>query len=288
MKKILITGGNGFFASRFVQYYLGKYEILAIGKAEVDIRNLDQLMIIVQKFNPDYVIHTAAIAVTDFCNTHPDIAYDINVNGALNVAKACKRVNAKLIFMSSEQVFNGNLEGGPYDEGNAPNPDTEYGKNKLEAEGLIKEILDEVWILRFTWMFGFPQKGLKINANILWDTITSILKGEKIKGLSNEYRGMTYVAEVIENMEKIFDIPYGIYHIGSVNDLSRYEVVKLIITQIGQENRIDELLEKDDKKYKDHPRDIRLSTKKLSRAGITFSTTTEGIKQCMKDYNLSF
>ena len=144
MIRILITGGKGFFATRLIKQYSGKYEILAIGKEEVDIREFNKLMIIVRKFKPDYIIHTAAIAVTDFCNAHPDIAYDINVNGTINVAKACKEVNAKLIFMSSEQVFNGNIEAGPYDENHVAVPDTEYGKSKLEAEGILKEMLDDV------------------------------------------------------------------------------------------------------------------------------------------------
>jgi len=287
MEKILITGGNGFFATRLTKHYENKYEILAVDKDVVDITDEDKVIKVMKEFKPNYVIHTAAIAVTEFCNEHPEIAYDINVKGATNIAKACENVNAKMIFMSTEQVFNGNTEGGPYTENDVPVPDTEYGKNKLEAEGLLREILDELWVLRFTWMFGVPEKGLSINANILWDTTKSIIKGEKIKAPVNEYRGMTYVNEVIENFDKIFKIPYGTYHIGSMNDLNRYEVAELILKEMGIEHRQNELLEKDEKKYKDNKRDIRLNTEKIAKAGLAFVTTEEGIKNCIKDYKLS-
>lgn len=286
MKKILITGGNGFFASRLSKYYNNKYEIHALGKQDLNITDENNVMGTFEKFRPDYVIHTAAIAVTDFCNKHPEIAHEINVQGAVNVANGCKKVNAKMIFMSTEQIFNGNEESGPYDEESKAVPDTEYGRNKLEAEGLLKNILDELWVLRFTWMFGAPERALSINANIIWDTVKDILKGQKIKAPIHEYRGMTYIQDVIESFDKIFEIPYGIYHIGSMNDLSRFEVVKLIIEEMGLANRMDEILIKDKEKYKNHARDVRLNTNKLSEAGISFTSTEDAIRRCISDYSL--
>ncbi|MCY6369874.1 SDR family oxidoreductase [Clostridium ganghwense] len=288
MKKILLTGGNGFFCSRFVKEYKDKYEILSLDKQQLDVTNELKVMSTIKEFNPDYVIHAAAIAVTDFCNEHPKLAHDINVKGSVYVAKACKEVGAKLVFISSEQVFNGNSESGPYTEEDTPIPDTVYGQNKLEAEGLLKEILDELWILRFTWLFGFPERNLNINSNILWNTISSMLKDEKVKAPVNEYRGMTYVQEVLENFENVFSMPYGTYHIGSKNNLSRYDIVKLILTKMGQEHRLDKLLQKDTEKYKEHPRDIRLNTEKATKAGLKFSNTEDAIKKCIRDYNLNF
>lgn len=288
MEKILMTGGKGFFCTRLSNFYKDKYEILALGREELDIVDSDKVLRKFKEFKPDYVVHAAAIAVTDFCDKHPKVARKINVDGAVNVAKACKEVNAKLIFISSEQVFNGNVERGPYDENSIPNPNTVYGQNKLEAEELLKDIIDELWILRFTWQFGLPERGFKTSSNILWGTIESIIKGEKIKAPVNEYRGMTYVYEMIEQFDKVFSIPYGTYHVGSRNDLSRYDVVKLIIKEMGLEHRIDDILEADTEKYKDNPRDIRVNTEKISKYGITFGTTEEGIKRCLNEYKLKF
>lgn len=286
MKKILLTGGRGFFCTRLADFYRDKYEILSLGKEDLDIVKEEKVIEIFKKFKPDYVVHAAAIAVTDFCNEHPELAYKINVEGAINVARACKEVKAKLIFISTEQVFNGNVERGPYDENTIPKPNTVYGENKLEAEKRLKEIIEELWILRFTWQFGFPQRGFNMSQNILWSTIESIIKGEKIKAPAHEFRGMTYVYELIEQFDKIFEIPYGTYHVGSRNDLSRFEVVKLIIEEMGLGHRLNELLEGDFEKNKDNPRDIRLDTEKLAKEGIVFGTTEEGIKRCLKEYGL--
>jgi dTDP-4-dehydrorhamnose reductase len=283
MKKILLTGGNGFFSTRFADFYKDKYEILSVGKNDLDVQDADKVIKVFRGFKPDYVIHAAAIAVTDFCNKHPEIAHDINVKGAVNVGKACKEVGAKMIFISTEQVFNGNMEKGPYDEQHTAVPDTVYGQNKLEAEGLLKEMLEELWILRFTWLFGLPIEGCKVSANIVWNTLESILKGEKIVAPTNEYRGMTYIRKLLENFDKVFDIPYGTYHIGSENALNRYEIVHLIIEELGIGSKLNVLLEADTEKYKENPRDVRLDTGKIYSLGIKFGTTKEGIKRCIKE-----
>lgn len=288
MKKILLTGGAGFFCARFTQKFKNEYEILSTDKDNLDITDKENVFKVFSEFKPDYVIHAAAIAVTDFCNKNPEIAHKINVDGAVNVAKACKEIGAKLVFISSEQVFNGNKERGPYDEEHTPVPDTVYGQNKLEAEGLLKEIINELWIVRFTWLFGMTERKMNMASNVLWETITALLKGEKIYASPNEFRGMTYAAEMIENVEKLFKLPYDTYHLGSVNELSRYEVVKHILTEMGLENRISEVLVKDEEKYKNSPRDVRLNTEKARKNGLEFLTTKEGLTKCINDYKLNF
>lgn len=284
MKKILLTGGNGFFCTRFLEKYKNTYEILSTDVPMLDITDEAKVAETLKSFNPDYVIHAAAIASTEFCDKNPELAYKINVTGAINVAKACKKVNAKMIFISTEQVFNGNVESGPYTEEATACPDTIYGKNKLEAEGLLREVLEELWVLRFTWLFGIPERNCGMSPNILWDTLATILQGKKIKATPNEYRGLTYVHEVIDQFPKIFEIPYGTYHIGSHNSLSRYDICSLILKEIGLEDRTNELLEMDSEKYKDHARDVRLCTDKIKSYGLEFSESNDGIKRCLKEF----
>lgn len=286
MKKILLTGGNGFFCTRFAERYKNTYEIFSASSSMLDITDRAKVTETIKNFRPDYVIHAAAKASTEFCDKNPELSYKINVTGAINVAKACKQVHSKMIFLSSEQVFNGNVESGPYTEEDIPCPDTMYGKNKLEAEGLLKEILDSLWIVRFTWLFGVPERNCGMSPNILWDTLSTILQGKKIKVTPNEFRGLTYVHEVIEEFPKIFEIPYGTYHVGSQNSLSRYDICSLIFKEVGLENRIEELLEVDFEKYKDHPRDVRLCTDKIKSYGLEFSESKDGIVKCLKEFKI--
>ena len=286
MKKILVSGGAGFFASRFTEFYKDKYEIVSLKRQDLDITDEAKTIAVINDIKPYYVVHTAAIAETGKCENNPDLSYSINVQGTMNVAKGSKKVGAKLIYLSSEQIFNGNYEAGPYSEEIEPKPDTIYGKHKFQSEFKVQEILEEAWILRLTWMFGLPERGKKVNSNAVWNVISAAIKGEKIKVPSYEFRGMTYVYELINNMEKIMTIPYGIYNTGSENNLSSYEIAILVLKEMGLDCRAEELLIKDEEKFKLHPRDLRISNKKLKANGIEFSNTEDGIGKCIHEFNL--
>ncbi len=286
MKRVFVTGGNGFIGTRFREAHHHSFEILSTDIGELNILEKEKVYDALNLFKPDYVIHAAAIALTDFCNQNPDKCREINVIGTLNVASACKRVGAKMVFLSSEQIFNGNPESGPYKETDIPRPDTVYGKNKLEAEKLLKDELDEYWIIRFTWMFGIPERYRPVVANIFWDTVKIALRGKRMKVPCNEYRGLTYIGEVMDQFNRIYDIPYGTYHLGSHNELSRYDVVCLILKGLGLGGRIDELIEKDEEKYADKPRDARLDTMKIRQHGFKFSDTRDAIRKCIEEYGL--
>ncbi len=286
MGKILLTGGRGFFASRFCQYYKGAYEIFAPSHKELDITEEEGVLKAVTKYKPNYIIHTAAIAVTDYCNHHPDIAHKINVDGAVHVAKAARETDAKLVFISSEQVFNGNAESGPYKETDKAVPDTVYGQNKLEAEGLLKSLWPKLWIVRFTWLFGMPQRQCGIANDILWGTIQAVLHNQVVKASDNEFRGMTYVQEMVENLPKLFTLPYDTYHLGAENNKSRYEIVTEIFIALGLEDRIQSLLALDKEKYAKKARDVRLDTSKARQYGLVFSDTSAAIQKCIADYKL--
>ncbi|MFZ5968385.1 MAG: SDR family oxidoreductase [Bacillota bacterium] len=284
MKKIFLTGGNGFFCTRFAKAYAHQYQILSTDVPALDITDRDKVMQAIQQFQPDYIIHAAAVASTDFCNKNPDLAHKINVLGAVHVAEAAKAVNAKMVFISTEQVFNGNTEPGPYKEDDQPLPDTVYGKTKLEAELRLKEIIEELWVLRFTWLFGLPERSCSMSPNILWDTLASAIKGEKSNVTCNEYRGLTYVHDVIDQFPKIFELPYDTYHIGSHNDVNRYEISKFILEEAGLGERIEQLLEKDAEKYGDQPRDARLCNEKIKKLGVVFDETKDSLRKCINEF----
>ena len=208
------------------------------------------------------------------------------MTGAVNIAEACSKTGAKMIFLSTEQVFNGNPEPGPYSENHTPVPDTMYGKNKLEAEELIKNILDDYLILRFTWMFGIPERFRPVVANIFWSTIETALKGEKVRVPVHEFRGLTYVNELMDQFDKIMDLPSGTYHVGSENTRNRYEIVCHILEEMGLGHRVSELILRDEEKYKDNPRDARLDTSLIQSKGIIFSETMDAVSRCIEEYNL--
>ncbi|MDO4168671.1 MAG: sugar nucleotide-binding protein [Lachnospiraceae bacterium] len=288
MKKIVITGGSGFVGSRFKQMWKSKYDILALSSKDLDVTSQEAIDIFMDQEKPDYVIHAAGLANQQFCIDHPEKAYAVNVSGALYMAKACKRVGAKMIFTSTEQLFNGSSEPGPYTEESTPVPDTVYGKNKWEVEQKLPAIFSDYWIVRFTWIFGLPEKDCAAGSNILWDTIQSILKNKPITTSEYEFRGMTDVDEICVNLEKLFSLPYGTYHFGSTNNNGRYEIVRFIMEKLGlAENRIQELLIADNSKFNaENPRELRLDNTKAAEAGLTFLDTKDGIENCLRRFSI--
>jgi dTDP-4-dehydrorhamnose reductase len=288
MEKILITGAGGFLASRFCNYFEDKFIIIPFKRQDLDITDENKVIAVMKEVKPSYVLHTAAIADTGKCEENKEASYFANVKGSVNIAKACSVTGAKMLHLSTEQIFNGNVQTGPYGEDIVPEPNTTYGKHKLQAEEEIRNILEETWILRLTWLFGFPERYGKVNSNIVWNVVSAALKGKRINIPVNEIRGMTYVYDLLKNMAKIMEIPYGIYNTGSENNLSTYNIAELIINEMGLSYRQEEIIIKDTERYKDAIRDIRISNKKLRSYGVEFLSSEEAVKKCINEFGVRF
>jgi dTDP-4-dehydrorhamnose reductase len=284
--KILLTGGDGYFGRRFRERYERSFEILSTDKADLDISDEAGVRALILGFKPDIVVHAAALLVTDFCEKNPEVCWRVNVKGVLNVAEPCRELGAKMVFISTEQVFNGNTEPGPYTEEHVPRPNTVYGNNKLEAETRLARIVPGLWILRLAWTFGFPERNLPLSPNLFWEVVRAALRGQKLKVPVNELRSLTYIYDVIDQFEKVFTLPFGVYHVGSRNDMNRYEVACEILRLVGAGHRINELIEADVEKYRDTPRDVRLDTAKITACGFSFSDTREGLRKLVREFGL--
>ncbi|CUN97513.1 SDR family oxidoreductase [Clostridium disporicum] len=257
MKKVLVTGSNGFLASRFSEYYKDKYDILALSHKDLDITNEKKVYDLFKNNNFDIVFHSAAISDTGRCQNEPEFANKINFDGTVNIAKGCALKDSKLIFASSDQLYAGNE---------------------------IKNIFDKYYNLRLTWMFSYAERNKRVNINIITNILNETLKGEKISLATNEYRGISYVYEVIENVEKLLEVSYGDYNFGSENDISTYDIGCRVLENLGLQNRIEDILIKDTERFKDKKRDLRISNKKLRDNGIYFESTEEAISRCIREF----
>jgi dTDP-4-dehydrorhamnose reductase len=288
MEKILLTGAGGFLASRFFSHFKDKFIVIPLKRQECDITDENKVISVMKEIRPSYVLHTAAIADTGKCEENKEASYAVNVLGSMNITKACNLTGAKMLHLSTEQIYNGNIEAGPYGEDTIPKPNTTYGIHKLQAEKEIGNILEEAWILRLTWLFSFPERNKKVNSNIVWNVVSASLKGKTLNIPVNEFRGMTYVYDLLDNLPKIVEIPYGIYNTGSENNLSTFDIAQLIVKEMGLKYRQEEIINKDMERYKDVPRDIRISNQKLRSYGIEFMDTEEAVKKCINDFGVRF
>ena len=150
--KILITGANGQLG-RELQNQLKGQEFLAVDVNEMDILNQKQVFEVIGSYKPDALIHCAAYTNVDGAESDVEMAYKVNAVGTQNVAAACLKYDSKLVYISTDYVFDGKL-GRPYTEFDTTNPQSVYGKSKLAGELLAKHILNRVYIVRTSWLYG--------------------------------------------------------------------------------------------------------------------------------------
>ena len=280
MKKLLITGASGFVGSRVVARWRNEYKILAPSHSELDITDRESVDSYFLQHTPDVVVHLAAISNTWYCEQHPDESYLVNVEGVCNLAAASARNGVKFIFFSSDQVYNGNCESGPLSEDVAVAPENVYGRHKLEAEQRALELCPTAVALRATWMYDSEREGMPVHANFVLNIARAIKDRTPLVLPVREYRGITWVRDVVEFLPVTFALPSGVYNYGAGCSMDTYETAccyceMLVGLQSGP------LLQPDFERYPEHERNLSMATDKIFRASggrICFGSTMDGLR----------
>lgn len=150
--RIFLTGANGQLG-RELRRRLAGTELLATDLPELDITDAAAVAAMIGEFKPDAVIHGAAYTQVDAAEEKVDLAWRINAIGTQNIAVACRRVQADMVYISTDYVFDGQL-GRAYTEFDAVNPLSVYGKSKLAGEVLARRATDRLFVLRTAWLYG--------------------------------------------------------------------------------------------------------------------------------------
>ncbi len=254
-------------------------------RKDADLSDPEAVAQFVSKQDFDICFHTAANATTAVCEDNPALAHQINVESTEAIAKVCARKGAKLIFCSTEQIFNGKAEHGPFKEEEEPQAVTVYGQNKIECESIISKLCPDAVILRYSWMMGLSMPGIKASPNIVANVMNAILRQSPTLFTVNEKRCMTYARHLAEQFEAITKLPAGVYHVASHNNKSTYESAKFVAEAIGATpEAIEKYILPNYERYADRFRDYRLDAGKLSKYGITFGTFDEDVLQILSDF----
>ena len=278
VKKILITGASGFVGSRVTEYLQGKYELLTPSHAEMDITSEEETERYISETKPDAILHLAAISNTGYCEEHPDESYLVNVTSVENVARSAARHNAKLVFFSSDQIYNGNLEMGLLAEEVPTAPENHYGRHKKLAEERALDICPDCVALRATWMYDIERPGMKTHGNFVINMQKAADNGTPLRLATREYRGITWIDEVVRNIPYTFDLPGGVYNFGAENLMNTYET-GMEYARLLTDNP-EEIIIADAERFPEHIRNISISMKKAYEASdgkIQFKNTTDGL-----------
>ena len=278
---ILITGSSGFLGSRLAVYLAKRYDLLLPTHSELNVSREDTVLAYMEEHRPKVVIHCAALSNTWYCEQHPEESHRVNVQGTVKMAKACKRIGAKFIFMSSDQVYNGTIAAGPLREDCLLQPVNVYGRHKLEAEQRALLNLHESVGLRLTWMYDMPDSKMKLNSNILVNLQKASREGSVINVATHEYRGVTDVWEVVRNIEKVLNLPGGVYNFGSGNSLDSYSLFVETARLMGLGSAKDWIIP-DYSRFCEQTRNLSMDCSLIGKYGIYFNDSIRGLEMAMK------
>lgn len=232
----------------------------------LDITKEDDVLSLVKRVSPDVIVHTAAYTSVDLAEDEKDLVYKINVKGTENVAKAAKEAGSKLIYLSTDYVFNGKGETPWEADSKEFGPESEYAKTKLEGENIIASLLDKYFIVRIQWAFG------KNGKNFVKTMINLSKKYDELRVVSDQIGRPTYtydLARLLMDMAETEE--YGYYHANNEGEyLSWSEFAKAIFKEYGSETKVIPVTTEEYGLSKAvRPFNSRLDTSKLKEKGFT-------------------
>lgn len=260
---ILVTGVNGQLGYDVIKELKNRnIECLGIGRKELDITNKNHVKRYIENLNPECVIHCAAYTAVDNAEDEKEICYNVNVEGTENIARACKTIDAKMIYISTDYVFDG--EGNtPFEIDNNKRPKSVYGNTKYEGELKVQELLSKYFIVRISWVFG------KNGNNFVKTMIRLGKEKDSINVVCDQIGSPTYtvdLAKLLCNMA--LSDKYGVYHATNEGFCSWAEFAEEIMRVAKLKCKINYIPTSEYKSKAVRPLNSRLSKKSLSQNGF--------------------
>ena len=233
MKKIRITGAEGHIGTALLDLLEGvEYQLLPTDIEEVDITKIDEVTQFVHVNRPDVVINCAGMTDVQECENNVDEAYRVNAIGVRNVALAANEVNAKVIQISTDDVFDKESRV-PYNEFDNVHPRTIYGKSKEAGEKILTQLLNRFVIIRSSWIYG-------IGRDFVDEVLRNVGQGKTMEVPNNQYAAPTSAKELAKVIRYFIDNEeYGLYHVVCPGSCSRYEFARTILEYSGKAGELD-------------------------------------------------
>jgi dTDP-4-dehydrorhamnose reductase len=259
--RITIFGATGLLGKALMREW-NEDEVSGLSSTDGDIRNADQVLQLVQRNRPDWIVLAAAYTDVDGCETNRDLAFNVNCRGAANVAQAAKQHGARLLFISTDYVFDG-TKTTPYTTRDPRSPRSVYGQSKAEAEAQLEQILPACCIVRTSWLFGtggkcFPETILKLAAT-----------RPRLDVVGDQRGCPTYTVDLAHAVIQLCrQQATGVMHVTNRGQCSWYEFAREIIARADLDTAVCETTSDKFVRPAERPKYSVLSPESLEKRGI--------------------
>lgn len=285
MARLYLTGCDGLLGSAVREALrrnqtTASWEIQGVSVHDFDIADRSATLASIERFQPDIVLHLAALAIVDDCETDPARAIRVNVAGVRNVVEACRRTGARLLWVSSDYVFDGaGRPPGGFGEGDLPNPLSVYGTTKAAGERLVS-MVDDHLIIRTSWLFG----GADEKVDDVLALVRQALAGRPPRLICDQFSRPTYTHDLAEALVFLMthDVS-GTIHVANEGSASWFEVGTYTLDLIDPERtRTAEpiAVSMAEKGFIGaRPIDSTLGTERLAQLGMTLPHWRDGVRR---------
>src|SRR5580693_4079386 len=224
--RVTIFGASGLLGKDLLREWSGD-ALTGLSSRDADSRDAQRVRQVVQETRPEWIVLSAAYTDVDGCESNTELAFAVNRDGAVNVAAAAKEVGSRLLFLSSDYVFDGKKTT-PYETNDPRNPQSVYGRTKAEAETQLLALLPDCCIVRTSWLFGAGGKCFP-------DTILGLAASRPALDVVNDQRGSpTYAVDLARVIASLCrQTASGIVHVTNAGDCSWFEFAQQIVSSAG-------------------------------------------------------
>lgn len=261
--KVLVTGVNGQLGYDVIKE-LNKRNIECLGAdiSDFDISDKNQTEKFIKEYNPDAVVHCSAYTAVDKAEDEHDLCERVNAFGAENIAKACKEINAKMLYVSTDYVFSGEDEG-EYEIDFSKAPKSVYGKTKLAGEEKVQQLLNKHFIVRISWVFG------KNGNNFVKTMLRLGAERSELGVVADQFGSPTYTADLAPVLcDMIQTEKYGVYHATNEGACSWAEFAQEIFKQAGLPVKVNFIKTSEYPTKAARPSNSKMSKKSLDENGF--------------------